>query len=153
MSGAVRHIWGWVLVLLGIIGLIMPIMPGWIFLIPGLVILSDYLPWARRLLEWVKDKAGIHGGGGTPAAHRTRRGKVAEIPIGTVHEEGILVTGEVAVDFMGLEESRVLGTPHMIGHMERTCRNAVQPFWSRVSIRWGRTSTCTTWPPPPWACG
>jgi fluoroacetyl-CoA thioesterase len=51
-----------------------------------------------------------------------------EIPIGTVHEEGILVTGEVAVDFMGTEDARVMGTPYMIGHMERTCRNAVQPF-------------------------
>lgn len=67
MSGTVRHIWGWVLVLLGIIGLIMPIMPGWIFLIPGLVIISDYWPWARQLLDWAKDKAGIHGHGGTPA--------------------------------------------------------------------------------------
>lgn len=67
MSGTVRHIWGWVLVLLGIIGLIMPIMPGWIFLIPGLVIISDYWPWARRLLDWAKDKAGIHGHGGTSA--------------------------------------------------------------------------------------
>jgi len=46
-------------VTLGIIGLIMPIMPGWIFLIPGLVILSDYFPWARRLLDWAKEKSGI----------------------------------------------------------------------------------------------
>jgi len=51
-----------------------------------------------------------------------------EIPIGTVHEEGLLVTSEVAVDFLGLEDARVLGTPHMIGHLERTCRNAVLPF-------------------------
>jgi uncharacterized membrane protein YbaN (DUF454 family) len=52
-----RHLLGWGLVLLGIIGLILPIMPGWIFLIPGLVILSDYFPWARRLTEWAKRKA------------------------------------------------------------------------------------------------
>jgi fluoroacetyl-CoA thioesterase len=46
-----------------------------------------------------------------------------------VHEEGLLVTSEVAVTFLGVEEgARVLGTPHMIGHMERTCRNAVLPF-------------------------
>ncbi len=49
-----RHFWGWVLVALGVIGLIMPIMPGWVFLIPGLVILSDYFPWARRLLDWAR---------------------------------------------------------------------------------------------------
>ncbi|HWQ53593.1 MAG TPA: thioesterase family protein [Bryobacteraceae bacterium] len=53
---------------------------------------------------------------------------MAQIPIGTVHEEGLLVTSEVAVNFMELEEARVLGTPHMIGYMERTCRNAVLPF-------------------------
>ncbi len=58
MSHAVRHIWGWVLVLLGIIGLILPIMPGWVFLIPGLIILSDYFTWAHKLLEWAKRKAG-----------------------------------------------------------------------------------------------
>ena len=51
-----------------------------------------------------------------------------EIPIGTAHEENLLVTGEVAVDFMGVEEARVLGTPHMIGYMERTARNTVLPY-------------------------
>ena len=43
--------------IVGIIGLIMPIMPGWIFLIPGLIILSDYFAWARSLTEWAKKKA------------------------------------------------------------------------------------------------
>jgi uncharacterized membrane protein YbaN (DUF454 family) len=75
LSGAVRHIWGWVLVLLGVIGLIMPIMPGWIFLIPGLVILSDYFAWARRLVDWAKRKSGYGGDSdrngtrGDPAGH------------------------------------------------------------------------------------
>ncbi len=53
---------------------------------------------------------------------------MAEIPIGTVHEEGLIVGPENAVDFMGTREARVLGTPHMIGLMERTARNAVLPF-------------------------
>ena len=57
----VRHIWGWVLVIVGIVGLILPIMPGWIFLIPGLIILSDYFAWARRLTEWAKQKANWAG--------------------------------------------------------------------------------------------
>jgi uncharacterized membrane protein YbaN (DUF454 family) len=59
-----------VLVILGVIGLIMPIMPGWVFLIPGLVILSDYFPWAKRLVTWAKQKSGLgHGeqaGEGSP---------------------------------------------------------------------------------------
>lgn len=44
--------------ILGIIGLILPIMPGWVFLIPGLVILSDYFPRVKKLVDWAKHKAG-----------------------------------------------------------------------------------------------
>ena len=50
---------GIALTLIGIVGLILPIMPGWIFLIPGLVILGDYFPPIRRLVTWAKRKAGI----------------------------------------------------------------------------------------------
>jgi uncharacterized membrane protein YbaN (DUF454 family) len=44
------------LVLLGITGLILPVMPGWIFLIPGLLILADYFPPIRRLVDFMKAK-------------------------------------------------------------------------------------------------
>jgi fluoroacetyl-CoA thioesterase len=53
---------------------------------------------------------------------------MANIPIGTRGEEKLLVTNEAAIDFLGLEGARVLSTPHMIGYMERTCRNAVLPL-------------------------
>jgi predicted thioesterase len=53
---------------------------------------------------------------------------MANIPIGTAGEEKLLVTSEVAIDFLGMEGARVLSTPHMIGYMERTCRNTVQPL-------------------------
>lgn len=106
----------------------MPIMPGWVFIIPGLVILSDYFPWARRLLDFLKEKARYEEWRGrVPFTHK-QEWRMPEIPIGTVHEEGLLVTSEVAITFLGVEEARVLGTPHMIGYMERTCRNAVLPF-------------------------
>ncbi len=42
--------------LIGIVGLILPVMPGWVFIIPGLVILAEYSPRIKRLLEWVKAK-------------------------------------------------------------------------------------------------
>jgi len=45
------------LVVLGLAGLILPILPGWIFLIPGLLILSDFFPPVKRLVEWAKAKA------------------------------------------------------------------------------------------------
>ena len=50
------------------------------------------------------------------------------IPIGAKGEEKLLVTSEMAIDFLGLEGPRVLSTPHMIGYMERTCRNTVLPL-------------------------
>lgn len=53
---------------------------------------------------------------------------VAEIPVGTKGEKRLLVTPEVAVDFMGLEEARVLGTPYLIGYLEMTAHDAVQPL-------------------------
>lgn len=57
---------GTLLVLLGVLGLILPIMPGWIFLIPGLVILGEYFPPVRRLVDWAKAKASqVPAGGGS----------------------------------------------------------------------------------------
>jgi hypothetical protein len=32
-------------------------MPGWVFLIPGLVILADYFPAIHKLVLWAKKKA------------------------------------------------------------------------------------------------
>ena len=40
---------------------------------------------------------------------------MANIPIGTKGESQLLVTSEVAINFMGTEGARVLSTPHMIG--------------------------------------
>jgi len=46
--------------------------------------------------------------------------------IGTKREEKLLVTSEVAIDFLGTEAARVLSTPHLIGHLEMTARNSVK---------------------------
>ncbi len=55
-----RKVWrisaGVGLILIGIVGLILPVMPGWVFIIPGLVILGDYFPPIKRLLDWAKAK-------------------------------------------------------------------------------------------------
>jgi uncharacterized membrane protein YbaN (DUF454 family) len=55
-----RLVTGIFLVLIGILGLLLPIMPGWVFLIPGLVILADFFPPIRRLVDWAKAKAQKH---------------------------------------------------------------------------------------------
>jgi len=50
------------------------------------------------------------------------------IPIGARAEQKLLVTSESATTFMGADGPHVLSTPHMIGHMELTSRNAVLPL-------------------------
>ncbi len=56
--GLLRTIAAFSMVAIGVCGLILPIMPGWIFLIPGLAMLSQRYTWAKRLVEWAKQKAG-----------------------------------------------------------------------------------------------
>lgn len=54
MKKVLKYASGIGLVILGIIGLILPIMPGWVFLVPGLMILSEELPWLDRFLKrWI----------------------------------------------------------------------------------------------------
>jgi len=50
------------------------------------------------------------------------------IPVGTVGHHSLLVTPEVAIDFLGSDDARVLSTPHMIAFMEWTSRNAIKPL-------------------------
>ncbi len=59
MKEILRTAAGFILVVVGIAGLILPVMPGWIFLIPGLVILGERFKWAKRLVEWAKHKAAL----------------------------------------------------------------------------------------------
>lgn len=51
-----RQIAGWSLVALGLLGLIVPILPGFLFLIPGLGLIAPEVPWARRALEWSRTR-------------------------------------------------------------------------------------------------
>jgi fluoroacetyl-CoA thioesterase len=45
------------------------------------------------------------------------------VTIGARREQTLLVTTENCINFMGDGGARVLSTPHMIGWMERTCRD------------------------------
>ena len=51
-----------------------------------------------------------------------------EFRIPATREELVQVANENALRFLGTEGPRVLSTPHMIGFMERTCRNLVLPM-------------------------
>jgi hypothetical protein len=50
-------------VILGLIGGLIPIFQGWMFGIPGLLILSEYFPPVKRLVDWAKAKAKRRPGG------------------------------------------------------------------------------------------
>ena len=47
---------GFILVIIGLIGGLIPIFQGWVFGIPGLIILADYFPPVKRLLNWARSK-------------------------------------------------------------------------------------------------
>ena len=51
---------GIILVILGLIGGIIPIFQGWMFGIPGLIILANYFPPAKRFLNWAQKKTGFN---------------------------------------------------------------------------------------------
>ena len=54
-----RITFGIILVIIGLIGGLIPIFQGWIFGIPGLIILADYFPPVNKLLVWAKNKARV----------------------------------------------------------------------------------------------
>ena len=47
---------GVVLIIIGLIGGLIPIFQGWMFGIPGLIIIANYFPPAKRLLRWIKKR-------------------------------------------------------------------------------------------------
>src|SRR5437899_3136926 len=44
---------GWLLTIGGIIGVVLPVLPGWPFLLVGVSILSNHYGWARRVMAWL----------------------------------------------------------------------------------------------------
>ena len=51
---------GIILLIIGLIGGLIPIFQGWIFGISGLIILANYFPPIKRLLNWAKEKYGLN---------------------------------------------------------------------------------------------
>ena len=49
-----RIILGITLLIIGLIGGIIPIFQGWVFGLPGLIILSDYIPPLKKTISWFK---------------------------------------------------------------------------------------------------
>lgn len=55
----IRIIIGVILLVIGLIGGLIPVFQGWVFGIPGLIILSDYFPPFKKILNWAKKKMKI----------------------------------------------------------------------------------------------
>jgi fluoroacetyl-CoA thioesterase len=53
---------------------------------------------------------------------------MASIPLGLKGEHRCAVTSDIAIDFLGVEGTRVLGTPFMIMLLEMTARNSLLPL-------------------------
>lgn len=53
---------GGLLILLGIVGTALPVMPGMVFLVAGLLLWSTEFRWAQHLLarlrQWISDRSG-----------------------------------------------------------------------------------------------
>lgn len=45
---------GWVLIAVGIVGLVLPVLQGAAMIVAGLALLAPDLPWARRWLDWLR---------------------------------------------------------------------------------------------------
>ncbi|MBI79430.1 MAG: hypothetical protein CMQ51_03305 [Gammaproteobacteria bacterium] len=50
---------GIILIIIGLIGGLIPIFQGWMFGIPGLIILSKYFPPIKKIVSWAQKKAGL----------------------------------------------------------------------------------------------
>ena len=47
---------GFLLILIGVIAGFIPVIQGWMFVLPGLAILATEFVWAKRIESWVKTK-------------------------------------------------------------------------------------------------
>ena len=51
-----RLVAGWLLLVLGVAGLVLPILQGWLFIAIGALLLSPDVPLFARLACWVEDR-------------------------------------------------------------------------------------------------
>ena len=56
LKRVLRIIGGMLLLIAGLIGWVLPVIPGWPLVVPGLMLLSHEFQWARKLLAWLKSK-------------------------------------------------------------------------------------------------
>lgn len=52
----IRHVLGWGLLVLGIAGLVLPVLQGWLFIALAALLLAPDVPFFARLLGWVENR-------------------------------------------------------------------------------------------------
>jgi uncharacterized protein (TIGR02611 family) len=70
---AVITVVGFTIVCLGVAGLVLPVLPGWVLIIAGLAVLSREYSWAQSALAFARRKAVQSGAGLRSLATRRRR--------------------------------------------------------------------------------
>ena len=56
LKHSLKIVLGIILVFIGIIGGLIPVFQGWVFGVPGLIILAEYCPPLKRIVNWAKKK-------------------------------------------------------------------------------------------------
>ena len=51
-----RHAFGWGFLALGLAGLVLPVVQGWLLIALGALLLSADVPFFGRLLTWIEDR-------------------------------------------------------------------------------------------------
>lgn len=92
---------GFALVALGIAGLVLPILPGWLLIIAGFAVLSREYSWAHSGLAYARRKAAQGGEGVRTLAARCRRRRVVQLP----SDDFVIDLTAPAVAEVALEES------------------------------------------------
>ncbi|MBC7950201.1 MAG: hypothetical protein H7Z12_00070 [Rhodospirillaceae bacterium] len=74
----IKIILGWVFLVLGVLGLFLPILQGVLFLAIGLAILAQEQPWAHRLMTRIRQRF-PHMAGVFDNAHRKAEAWICKI--------------------------------------------------------------------------
>jgi len=72
---------GFALVVLGIAGLVLPVLPGWVLIIAGFAVLSREYAWAHSALAFARRHAARGGAGLRSLVRRRRRDAEAEVDL------------------------------------------------------------------------
>jgi hypothetical protein len=108
---AVLTVVGFALIAVGLAGLILPILPGWVLIIGGFAVLSREYSWARSGLMFASRQAARGGASLRSLAQRRRAKPVVEV---------VLPPAEVVIDLTKASDEAVRQPGAPLQETERT---------------------------------